>query len=217
MEADSPPTEVLKNEKVIQVNVGAKEDRTDTASRRSIVQKKSLWESSESSDQNTPDPALLPLSQRMAKFEKMGSVPKPVARFGEPITPAMLAKASAAGNHTSNFVPASEPAWKRQKRDRSPNKHQPFLTPGNDVLQRKVSFEDSSSGTPALKRGNIDTKKNLFENNWKHNDIARGQEENKRKEMEICMNRFKKPNQDHERERSRSPQRRSVSPTFQRN
>ena len=115
MEADSP-TEVLKNEKVIQVNV-AKEDRTDTASRRSIVEKKSLWESSES-DQNTPDPALLPLSQRMAKFEKLGSVPKPIARFGEPITPAMLAKASA-GNR-SNFVPASEPAWKRQKRDRSP-------------------------------------------------------------------------------------------------
>ena len=210
MEADSP-TEVLKNEKVIQVNA-AKEDRTDTASRRSIVEKKSLWESSES-DQNTPDPALLPLSQRMAKFEKLGSVPKPIARFGEPITPAMLAKASA-GNR-SNFVPASEPAWKRQKRDRSPNK-QPFLTPGNDVLERKVSFEDSSSGTPALKRGNIDTKKNLFENNWKHNDIARGQEENKRKELEICMNRFKKPNQDHERERSRSPQRRSVSPTPQR-
>ena len=112
MEADSP-TEVLKNEKVIQVNA-AKEDRTDTASRRSIVLLKSLWESSES-DQNTPDPALLPLSQRMAKFEKMGSVPKPIARFGEPITPAMLAKTNTA---TSNFVPASEPAWKRQKRDR---------------------------------------------------------------------------------------------------
>ena len=122
---------------------------------------------------------------------------------------------------------------------RSPNKLQPFLTPGNGNLQRKVSFEDS--GTPALKSrgdfksafkkidcilisriffsGNIDTKKNLFENNWKHNDIARGQEENKRKDLEICMNRFKKPNQsddDHERDRSRSPQRRSVSPTHQR-
>ena len=142
MEADSPP-EVLKNEqvftnffffnsgiwrekrqftisrnfcfKVIQVNVEkSNEDRTDTASRRSIVQKKSLWESSEDQN-NTPDPALLPLSQRMAKFEKMGSVPKPIARFGEPITPAMLAKTNTA---TSNFVPASEPAWKRQKRDR---------------------------------------------------------------------------------------------------
>ena len=101
--------------KVIQVNVEkSNEDRTDTASRRSIVQKKSLWESSEDQN-NTPDPALLPLSQRMAKFEKMGSVPKPIARFGEPITPAMLAKTNTA---TSNFVPASEPAWKRQKRDR---------------------------------------------------------------------------------------------------
>ena len=174
-------------------------ERSDTASRRSILEKRSLWESTEP-EQDHPDPAMLPLSQRKALFEKIKSVPKPIARFGESVTPAMIAKANTS-------VPASEPAWKRQRREKSPEK-QSFYTPGHDL--RRVGVNDST--TPAVKRVGIETKKNLYENNWKSNDISKAQEEAKRKDMAVLMNRFQKVSEDVERERSRSPQRRNVSP-----
>ena len=51
-------------------------------------------------------------------FEKNKSVPTPIARFGESVTPAMLAKKPA----TETMTPAE--AWKR-KRELSPNTMQP--------------------------------------------------------------------------------------------
>ena len=55
------------------------ETRTDTASRRSILEKRNLFESS-SPPSPQQDPAMLPLSQRKALFERIKSVPKPIAR-----------------------------------------------------------------------------------------------------------------------------------------
>ena len=200
---EESPTDVFKTEVSVQVVKKTDEERTDTASRRSIMEKRNLWETPSDPQSDLPDPAMLPLSQRKALFEKNKSVPKPIARFGESVTPAMLSKAS------SNIVPASEPAWKRQKRDRSPEK-QSFYTPGHE-LRPKPSHDNDS--TPAVRR-EVGMKKNLFENNWKSNDIAKAQEEAKRKDMEVLMNRFQKVSEDvdRERSRSRSPERR-VSPT----
>lgn len=197
MEEDSP-SEVFKSEAVVQVQ--SEEERTDTASRRSILEKRSLFESSTSPKEDLPDPAMLPLSQRKALFEKNrgGAPPKPIARFGESVTPAMLSKAQ---------VPASEPAWKR-RRDRSPEK-QSFYTP---LATTRNAADDGE--TPGFRKYGVDTKKNLFENNWKSNDIARSQDEAKKKDMELLMNRFKKVSEDvdEERRRSVSPNKRSPSP-----
>jgi len=58
------------------------------------------------------DPALLSLSQRKAMFERNKSVPTPVARFGESVTPAMLQKAK---HDTASFTPPAEAGWRRKK------------------------------------------------------------------------------------------------------
>merc|ERR1711884_285435 len=64
-----------------------------------------------------PDPAMMSLSQRKALFEKNASIPTPIARFGESVTPAMLAKSKP--TETPSMTPAE--AWKR-KRPVSPSK-----------------------------------------------------------------------------------------------
>ena len=168
-------------------------ERTDTASRRSILEKKSLFEAGQSPEDKGQDPAMLPLSQRKALFEKNKSaVPKPIARFGESVTPAMLSKAKV------NCPPASEPAWKRQRRNQSPeSKASAFLTP---ALKHA---ENTQSG---FRNSGIEPKKNLFDSRWKSNDIAKSQEEAKKKDMEMLMNRFKKVSEDvQEERRTRSP------------
>merc|ERR1711971_261423 len=103
------------------------ETRTDTASRRSILEKRNLFESS-SPPSPQQDPAMLPLSQRKALFERIKSVPKPIARFGESVTPAMLSKQANA--NAKGIAPASEPAWKR-RRDQSPPKQSGFYAPAS--------------------------------------------------------------------------------------
>ena len=86
-----------------------------------MAEKRNLFESrspSKSDTSNLPDPALLPLSQRKALFEKnKGAAPvRPVARFGESVTPAMLAKTPSEPTvRAKPEAPASEPAWKRKR------------------------------------------------------------------------------------------------------
>ena len=67
---------------------------TDTASRRSISQKRSMFEGDNGEDETVEsvDPAMLSMSQRRALFEKNRTAPKPVARFGDAVTPSMLNK-----------------------------------------------------------------------------------------------------------------------------
>ena len=85
---------------------------------RSMAEKRNMFESASPSKESGPsqDPALLPLSQRRALFDKnRGVVVKPVARFGESVTPAMLAKTPSDPPVRKAEVPASEPAWKRKR------------------------------------------------------------------------------------------------------
>ena len=190
---------VYKSETRLLVN---DEERTDTASRRSILEKKSLFEPGSPREEG-PDPAMLPLSQRKALFEKNKSVPKPIARFGESVTPAMLSKAT-----SRNICPASEPAWKRQRRNQSPDsKPSSFLTP---ALKPTDNFRKSG----------IEPKRDLFDSRWKSNDIAKSQEDAKKRDMEMLLNRFKTVSEDVNSEeenykRSPSPVRRKVSPAKQ--
>ena len=66
---------------------------SDTASRRSISQKRSMFEGEgEDETVESVDPAMLSMSQRRALFEKNRTAPKPVARFGDAVTPSMLNK-----------------------------------------------------------------------------------------------------------------------------
>jgi len=68
--------------------------------------------------QYLPDPALLSMSERKALFERNNSVPIPVARFGESVTPAMLQKYKP--QDTASLA-NTEAAWTR-KRALSPSK-----------------------------------------------------------------------------------------------
>jgi hypothetical protein len=171
-------------------------ERTDTASRKSILEKRTLFDASPEAVNEAADPAMLPMSQRKALFERNKSVPVPIGRFGESVTPAMLARAHQASSARPGVaIPASEPAWKR-KRDKSPEK-QSFYTP-NPVTRT----------TPAAIGGRkygLESKK-LFENNWKDNDITRQQEETKKRDMDLLLNRFK---QISESEIRRSPVKKS--------
>jgi len=67
---------------------------------------------------NLPDPALLSMSERKALFERYNSLPIPVARFGESVTPAMLQKYKP---QEIASLAHSESAWTR-KRTSSPSK-----------------------------------------------------------------------------------------------
>ena len=152
---------------------------------------------------------MLPLSQRKALFEKIKSVPKPIARFGESVTPAMLSKHA---KTSAPQVPASEPAWKR-RRDKSPDHSgKSFLTPGHN--------QEALASTPGFRgRSGFETKKNLFESNpsWKNNDIAKSQDDAKKKDMEMLMNRFKQVQeevQELKRSPSKSPERYLVFSIF---
>ena len=88
VEDDEEDCEVVFNiaNKKVQEDV-----KTDTASRRSILEKRNLFEDKVPID-SSADPAMLPISQRKALFERNKSVPKPIARFGESVTPAMLSR-----------------------------------------------------------------------------------------------------------------------------
>ena len=102
------------------------DDRCDTPVLKTVSQKRSMFESRRPASPPPVDPALMSLTERKALFEKNKSVPTPVARFGESVTPAMLAA------NASRVAPASErgganaeAAWRRNKRELSPSKQMP--------------------------------------------------------------------------------------------
>ena len=174
--------------------------QTDTASRRSILEKKTMFEnvsSASSPSKDSPDPAMLPLSQRKALFEKNRSIPKPIARFGESVTPAMLSKASEGKTPIASYsrpIPASEPAWKR-KRDISPKRiaQTPTTVKSKSPTTSYVEPTDSSQTAGIHQR--FEKSRRLFENvtnDWRESDIAKTSNEAKKNDMEVLMNRFKK-------------------------
>ena len=98
------PTKTWRTEKTVTVTPVNKspakspsreaQNLTDTASRKSLLEKRNLFDNQSGSPagQRTPDPAMLPMSERRKLFEKNQTAPKPIARFGESVTPAMLSK-----------------------------------------------------------------------------------------------------------------------------
>ena len=177
-----------------------RKEQTDTASRRSILEKRNLFEgavSASSPSKDSPDPAMLPLSQRKALFEKNRSIPKPIARFGESVTPAMLLRANDTATPATTFnrpMPASEPAWKR-KRDASPHKFS--NTPIPSTKRSPVKFnENKDGGSQGIGiHQRFEKSRRLFENvtnDWRENDIAKLSDEAKKNDMDVLMSRFKK-------------------------
>jgi len=175
--------------------------RCDTSSRQSLAQKKSMFET-DNKQSEQPDPAMLSMSDRRKLFEKNKSVPTPIARFGESVTPAMIAK-------SANKQPAQSvntEAWKR-KRELSPSKIAPQAkkpSPDNYILPgAKPRMGDGTSlgvnqvaaapspSTPRVGQKAADVHKRLFEKaDWRDNDIARQVDEQKKKDMDVLLNRY---------------------------
>merc|ERR1719234_2011215 len=90
----APSTGPPKPSRTFQASTPAasEEHPTDTLQSKSILQKRSMFEGTPKPAVESPDPSCIPLSQRKALFEKIKSVPTPIARFGDAVTPAMLAK-----------------------------------------------------------------------------------------------------------------------------
>jgi hypothetical protein len=89
-----PPPAPPSPPKPVQANQQQRNELTDTASRRSMVEKRSMFEQQTTTSPSPAkvDPAMLSMSERRALFEKNRTVPKPIARFGESVTPLMLSR-----------------------------------------------------------------------------------------------------------------------------
>ena len=94
------------------------DDRCDTPVRKTMSEKRHMFEN-QTPEVEPVDPAMMSMSDRKKLFEKNRSIPTPIARFGESVTPAMLSKARPT---VETMTPAE--AWKR-KRELSPVKNQP--------------------------------------------------------------------------------------------
>ena len=125
----------------------------------------------------------------------------------------MLSKQANA--NAKGIAPASEPAWKR-RRDQSPPKQSGFYTPASS----RSSQESKIQNPVDLKIQDLAAnpkRTNLFQADWKSNDIAKAQGEAKRKDMELLMNRFKTVSQTETEQNQggnnpRSPVRKSPMP-----
>jgi len=129
--------------------------RVDSPMMKSISQKRDMFEQNKTPEPEKVDPAFMSMSERKALFQKNASIPTPIARFGDPVTPAMLSKRDnmdgAQGTPLSRPPPvrpgsvfakkpielpttesAQDSAWKR-KREQSPQRRAPspskFATP----------------------------------------------------------------------------------------
>lgn len=154
------------------------EHRTDTLQARSVTQKRSMFEAGAPLAVESPDPSVIPLSQRKALFEKIKSVPTPIARFGESVTPAMLAKkAPSAATETPSE------AWKR-KRAASPQR---APSPGKQLSTPHAPRAEL--GTP---RGVGEARRQLAvaTPDWRENEIARKAAREKQQEMDVLLNRW---------------------------
>ena len=122
----------------------------------------------------------------------------------------MLSKQANA--NAKGIAPASEPAWKR-RRDQSPPKQSGFYTPASS----RSSQESKIQNPVDLKIQDLAAnpkRTNLFQADWKSNDIAKAQGEAKRKDMELLMNRFKTVSQT-ETEQNRGSAGQNSSPNRQ--
>ena len=173
-------------------------EKSDTASRKSMVEKRNLFERSPSKS-GSPDPAMLPLSQRKALFEKNRTAVKPVARFGEAVTPAMLSRAAVSQTpdvKVPPVAPMTEPAWKR-RREVSPQRYltpaAPKTSPSKESVHKR--FENSRKLFENISHGAAD-----------NNDIAKAAQEARKRDMAMLRSRFIKSDEPREEERPKTPE-----------
>jgi len=178
--------------------------RLDSPAMKTVSQKRDMFEQQQTPEAEQPDPALMSMSQRKAMFEKNKSVPTPIARFGESVTPAMLQKAKP--SEVASMTPAE--AWKR-KRGPSPSKKpdtgvtsqpevprvpQPCplsVTPA--TARPPPPPPQATPGTPLVGKKTGEMHKKLFASqgaDWRDNTIARKANEEKQNEMNLLMNRY---------------------------
>ena len=180
--------------------------RVDSPVMMSVSKKREMFESGAhlTPEADRPDPALIPLSQRKALFEKNKSVPTPIARFGESVTPAMLAKAKP--SDISSVTPSE--AWKRKrpvspskgvilsaaKHENSKNTNTTVDTPKvTQPLAPELSRMEDLSSTPHTGRKTTEMQKKLFEAkhaDWRDNSIAKKAADEKQSEMNLLLNRY---------------------------
>jgi len=181
--------------------------RMDSPAMKTVSQKRNMFEQGSTPEAEQPDPALMSMSQRKAMFERNKSVPTPIARFGESVTPAMLQKAT-----KSQDTPSMTPAemWKR-KRAISPSKQnktdsvqssqtavprvpQPSAQSATPATTRPPPPPASvTPGTPLVGKKTSEMHKKLFSNqdaDWRENTIARKAHEEKQSEMNLLLNRY---------------------------
>jgi hypothetical protein len=162
------------------------EHPVDTLQAKSIKQKRSMFEGVAPPPAERPDPSSISLAQRKALFEKVKSVPTPIARFGESVTPAMLARSRPATTETPGE------AWKRKRaasptRPSSPSKPAPgppreaSPPPRQASPRREVAgFEERQRRLAAASTPD-----------WRDNDIAMKAQQEKRAEMDLLLNRWR--------------------------
>jgi hypothetical protein len=118
MQVETPVASVVSSHQQLE------DDRCDTPVLKTVSQKRSMFESRRAPSPPAVDPALLSLTDRKALFEKNQTVPTPVARFGESVTPAMLASRAGTTENGGGRNPPAGEAWRR-KRELSPSKQMP--------------------------------------------------------------------------------------------
>ena len=167
------------------------EHPTDTLQSKSILQKRSMFEGNATPAVESPDPSCIPLSQRKALFEKIKSVPTPIARFGESVTPAMLAK-----KPTTTTETPSE-AWKRKRAVSPTRQHSPSRRPASPI-RRPLSPVSKMETSKEVEGGaGIGEARRLFSAatpatpDWRDNEIAKKAAQEKQAEMDILMNRYR--------------------------
>ncbi len=166
------------------------EPMTDTASRRSLAEKWSMFEGRRQQQDDSPDvdPAMMTLSERRALFEKNRTAPKPVARFGDAVTPSML---SAGQGRVEGAMAAPPPQPKQLFASRSPprmrkpssppaKKRAPSPPAPSAALKRPASpvrqqpSPKRGGGSPSRRRERSNSpKKMILRDDWKQQEQDR--------------------------------------------
>ncbi|XP_069185998.1 anillin isoform X4 [Procambarus clarkii] len=142
------------------------------------------------------DPAEMSVQERLALFsKKQGAVLVPKAPFGLPVSLKALHGDQASGgreNSSKSSVAHSQPVYKPTKK--LALEPSPAITEKLHQIQR-----GNKSQSPGIDDSNsFESQRNVFKmvkDNWRGNEIHNKVKTERQKEMEVLLNRFKKPKQ----------------------
>ncbi|XP_069957751.1 anillin isoform X3 [Cherax quadricarinatus] len=142
------------------------------------------------------DPAEMSVQERLALFSrKQGAVLVPKAPFGQPVPLKTLHGDAAAGareNSSKPLVNHSQPVLKPAKR---------LASEPSPAITQKLHQIQSGTRLPSPgkdKLPSFESQRKVFENikdNWRANEINSKIQTERQKEMDVLLNRFKKPRQ----------------------